>query len=277
MPKSVTGLTDWLPRKMIFNYQQAIANSRWVITHNLGVNPIISVFVNQPIQGNPDNTIEITPDDITIVDDNTVILEFNRSWSGTAQLVGRQSDPDLLNPLQFITVEATEQPLQQFSSSGEITIATLAQISQPTIQLSIRYTGSTGAPIVRYGVDDQTALNSPWNDFNRVLIKGKIYIVRSFNAIIPEMASGVVTNGANFQFIEIDKLGTNTFEAIQPTEVLILLASSPYQNVDKIRDQYIDVTSITDTTNPFGLSYNNGEFFADPLTFQTVYPLIRSV
>ncbi len=278
LPDDVSGLDNWIQRKVLHNHTQAIERDEWIIEHNMGVYPSVSVFVDRPIEGDLDNREEIQPEDIIIVDDNTILLRFDRPWSGIAQLVGRQSDPDLLQPFAR-EVAVTEQPYQ-FSLSGEISIATRINTvgENPSISLTLEYDTSSGTtPSVLYSADDQPSINSAWVDYNRVVINGKIYTVRSFNGLVTEMTTGVINSGATFRFTSIDEDGDQTFRDIEPGEVLILLSTDPYQIVDKIQDRFIDVTNITLEQNPFGFYYDNGEFFALENVATPVYPLIRSV
>lgn len=279
LPEPVSGLLDWQQRRILYNHQQVIAREEWTIEHNLGVFPVVSVFVDRPTQEDPENREEITPVDIVPVDKNTIKLVFDRSWSGIAQLIGRQSDPNLLEPFDRAPPPSQEQQLIQMSSGGEITIATKISDTgtEPVIQLNVRYVGASTVPDILYGADDQPSLLSPWNDFNRVLIGGKLYTVRSFNGLIPEMTTGAISNGASIRFVGIDRNSDNNVEDILPGEVLILLASPPFENVDKRRDVFVDVTDVTEENNPFGFAYNSGEFFVDTQVIETTYPPIRPV
>lgn len=278
IPDDVSGLDNWTQRKVLHNHTQAIERDEWIIAHNMGAAPIVSVFVDRPLEGNLDNREEITPTDVIYQTEDIVVLRFDRPWSGIAQLVGRQSDPNLLRPFE----RAAEQVVSaaQITASSEISVATLvsADNANPAISFNIQYDTSTGtAPTINYVADDQPSTNSPWVDFNKVVVKGKIYTVRSFSSLVPEMTTGVINNGSTFRFTEVDWIGDQSFTSIEPGQVLILLASSPYQVVDKQRNQFIDVTSVTETQNPFGFYYDSGELFADEGIVQTVYPLIRSV
>jgi len=280
IPDPVSGLDDWKSRKVLHNHAQAVERDEWIIVHNMGAVPIVSVFVDRPIEGNLDNREEITPDDIIIVNDNTIRLVFSRSWSGIAQLVARQSDPDLFKPTIREAVEV-ESPIQ-FSSGGEISIATRIGSFNATsaISLEVEFTTPSGiTDTVQYSIDTEPSLASPWVDYDQgVIVKGQIYSVRSFNGIVPEMTFGAIGSGSTFKFTGVDSSGgTGTPSPIATGDILVLLAGSPYQPVDKILNQYVDVTDVTSEKNPSGFYYNNGEFFVVPEVPRDVYPLIRSV
>jgi hypothetical protein len=274
LPDPVDGLDDWIQRKVLYNHTQAVERDEWIITHNMGTYPIVSVFVDRPIEGNLDNREEVTPTDIVIVNDNIITLKFERPYSGIAQCVGRQSDPDLLRPYERV-VETTADA-EQFSSAGIISIATLSH--EPVVTLNVDYDTADGSvPRIQYSIDDQPSIGSPWLDFNQVIIRGKKYTVRSYQGVVPEMTTGVISSGSTFHFANMDKTNTQVFEDIFPGEVYILLSDSPHERIDKKRNVLIDVTSVTATKNPFGLYYDSGEFFAQPYIIENVYPPIRSV
>jgi len=284
-PDSVLGLDDWRQRKVLYNHIQTIARNTWIVKHNLGTFPSISVFVNIPIEGNPDNIEEILPDDTKVVDDDNIILTFNRSWSGLAQLVARQSDPNLLKPFTRI-VDTSKEDLQQISKDGEIAIATrISSVGEcENIELSTLYS-TTQNTIVNHTYtqvnDNTTNSSSPWFDFDSVVIKGKIYTVRSFDGIIPQMFDETIGSGSTFRFTGITQDATcsplGTSRNIQQDEVYILFASKPFEIVDKLTTQYIDVFDVTDSENIFSLIYDSGEFFSQKNIIQETYPPIRSV
>lgn len=276
LPDSVSGLNDWQQRKVLFNYEQVIERDEWIIEHNLGSYPAVSVFVNYPTENDPTNQEEITPDDIIIDNEDQITLRFQRPYSGVAQLVARQSDPDLLRPVEREAEQVA--PPVQLSVSGEITIATLtSSLPNPTISIRTKYTTTIDTQeLATYNIDDQPTLLSPWVDYDRIVVRGRVYIVRSYAGLIPRMTDGTIDSGSTFQFVGVDPLGSNSFQEISNRQVLILLASSPYDVVDKNKTQFIDVTSVSDTENPFAFYYDTGEFFAQANIVQSVYPPIRS-
>lgn len=283
-PDSVEGLDDWRQRKVLFNFEQAIERDEWTIVHNLGNSVNVSVYVNRPTEDDPDNRDEIEPDDIVIISPDEIRLVFSRPYSGIAQLIARASDPQLLNPT--VTTQVAAAAAQQISNEGEITIATkIATIGAKTnigVQLSYTTPQET-VQVVDYTVDDAPSLLSPWNDYDRVIIKGSVYTVRSFSGIVAAMATGVIGNGSTLLFTGVDPdaagspASTIEYRAPEKDEMFLLLASSPYSAVDKITTQIIDVSQITETNNPFALAYDTGEFLANASVLQTIYPPVRSV
>lgn len=290
IPDPVTGLDDWKQRKVLHNHTQAIERNEWVIEHNMGVIPSVSVFVARPIQGDPDNKEEITPIDIVALSDNILKLVFDREWAGTAQLVSKQSDPNLLQPTIRTVVE--EETAFQISNLGEISIATrinsaepTQDLSEPIISLLVGYSSTVGGVLEElYSADDQPSLLSAWQGsaYDRIVVNvnsaRKPFVVRSYNGITPNMTAGNIDSGSTFKFVGVDPVGDgNNFRPIEKGEVLILLATSPYDIVDKVLDQYIDVYDVSDENNPFGFFYNNGEFFATTDIITSVYPPILNI
>ena len=270
-PDDVIGLDNWQQRKVLFDYEQAIERDQWTIEHNLGNSVNVSAFVNQPTEDDPENLVEIEPDDIIVISADIIKLIFSRPYSGKAQLVARASDPQLLQPK--ITEEDESVTSHQISSTAEISIATL--VTNQDINLEVTYrTPQETTVVTTYVLDDQPSLLSPWVSVNQVVIKGKLYLVRSFNALFNDIPT-IVGNGSTFRFTAIDDNNNLTYRPIEKGEAFLLLASDPFTAVDKITDQVIDVTDVTEDVNPFSFAYDSGEFFSTSNPLQTIYPPVR--
>ena len=46
LPDQVAGLDDWRQRTVLYNHEQTIESDSWLVNHNLGTFPSVSVFVN---------------------------------------------------------------------------------------------------------------------------------------------------------------------------------------------------------------------------------------
>jgi len=284
LPDQVAGLDDWRQRKVLYNHEQTIERDNWIINHDLGTFPSISVFINVPTEADPDNQEEIIPVDTIIVDEDNIILTFESAVAGLAQLVARQSDPDLLRP--FVGLNITTEELQQLSLTGDIAIATrISTVGEPDdVAFGVEYTTTTNAIITTtYTANDsELGTNSAWSDIDKVIIKGKTFTVRSFNGLdgVTEFTDETIASGSTFKFNSITTVvgsPTNTTRTIAQDEVYILIASDPFDNIDKITTQYIDVFDVTSSDNNFTFVYDTGEFFADKEIIQDTYPPIRSV
>jgi hypothetical protein len=254
----------------------------------MGVVPVVSVYGDRPIEGNEDNRVEVTPTDINVIDDDTLQLVFDRPWSGIAQLVARESDPDLFNPIA--RAEEVIVNDYQLTLGRELTIATeIGSVgTNETITLNVEFTSPAGpVTTVSYVVDNQPAQvltdddgtpisGSPWIDYDRVIIKGKIFDVRSYNIFDTALDTALIAPGTTVRVTGIDPLGGASFRELREGEVLILLASDPYNVVDKINDQFIDASHVTDTQNTFSLYYST-ELYAKLNIVTTIYPPIRNI
>lgn len=290
-PPDVAGLDNWQQRKVLHNHDQTIERMEWNIIHNMGTFPSVQVFVDRPIEGNEDNREEIFPTDIIIINKNSLTLTFDRPWSGIAQLIARSSDPQLLQQREFPTpTPETGAVGYQLSNNGALTIATRTVDpeygieSDPTfIELELTYITPEGNEVpITYTVDNQPSINSPWVNYNQVIIKGKVYTVRSFNILVPEITNPIpdIVNNSNFRITGIDRTVVGgspdtPIRSLYTGEAFILLATSPYTIVDKVNNQVIDPSLVTSTNNPFSLFYNLGEVYADISIAQTIFPPVR--
>jgi len=272
IPPDIVGLDNWQQRRVLYDHEQTIERTSWTITHNLGTLPTVFVYVKRPTLDDPNHLEEITPQDIIVNDVNTITVVFDRAWSGVAQLVARQSDPHLLQPI--VVTETTIVPPLQVSNNGEITIATRSATNYVGIELTYSTTqGDT--KILSYAVDNQPSINSAWSDYDKVVVKGKVYTVRSFDGVTADMTSGDISTGSTFTFSHLNPTdgGSTGYRDIQPSEVILLLSSSPHETVDKITTRFVDVAVVTD---PFALYYDSGEFYVVDSAVQSVYPPIRT-
>ena len=265
LPKNVIGLRNWQQRKVLYDHIQSIEKTQWTIEHNLGTFPVISVYTEQQI--------EITPTSTDILDSNTVILTFDRPVSGIAQLIARSSDSDELLDNISSTEETTKSI--QLTNNGELTIATLIEgVVNPVIDVVVDYdTSQNLTSTITYAADNQPSLDSPWSNVDTIIVKGKLYTVRSTNIIVPEMTTSSINNGATFKFVNVDGIDV---DQLKNNQVILLLATPPYEIYDKITNQYIDIKSVSDTENQFSFYYNNGELFALLTLTQNIFPPIRS-
>lgn len=296
IPDEVAGLDDWIPRRVLYNHTQTIANSVWIIPHNLGTFPSISVFADRPLTDDETNREEITPGDVQIIDPNNLLLRFDRPRSGIAQLVARSSDPQLFNPVPTAATETI--PSIQISSSGRVVFATRVKPEWNATSFGVQLEFASGgqSAIVAYTADSDASAVTAWAGSDRVVIRGKSYQVREFEGVAAEMITGVVLNGNTFRFRgfdfnkNVDAGGNLSYEyqvdptdaaagspfvSVLPSEVYILLASPPYDTADKITNQVIDITQITKSVNPYAMYYDSGEFYASESVLTSVFPSIR--
>lgn len=205
IPDDVNGLDNWQQRHVLFNHEQAIKSNIWTIKHNLGTFPSISIFVDKPTSDDLLNQEEIIAQDVEIVSPDITILHFDRAYSGIAQLVARSSDPQLLQPITITDSQLTDDPVQ-ISNGSRIAFAT--QLSKfgtgSKFNIVLEFTNSTGAKFLFSYSSSLTLNGTGWSDTNRIIFKGKVYIVREFIPLINEMITGLIDNGTTFRVRSVD-------------------------------------------------------------------------
>lgn len=271
------GLDDWVQRKALVNHTQSVARDQWAIEHNMGVFPSVQVFIDAPTETNPDNQIEIIPDDIQLIDENNINLVFSRNVSGIAQLIARETDPDVFNTAVAVT-ESSTVPFQ-VTANTQLTIANLVtKEADPSFTISYQveyFPPDSISIIIDYVADPTPQIESPWSGEDTVIIKGKVYRVRSFDILIPQMTDGTIGSGSTLHITNVDFNDGNGFVPIIPGDAYLLLSNDPHTNFDKIEEQLIDPTSVTPTDNTFAFGLDQGEIITDPVVINTIYPPIR--
>lgn len=289
-PPRVPGLTDYTPRRVLYNHDQAVGAREWFVEHNLGVAPAVEVLVDRVTDSGESFTstpcavrdtdssttslIETTDFQVTITGPNTLTITFDDPESGLAQCIARSSAP--------VVVEeevVTEAAATQLTATGSfLTVATRNDTitSGSSVDFEVKYTapGSTTPTTVTYTAPPTTSSDSPWNDFDNVQIAGKTYQVRSFDAFVSGMSDGTIPDGSSFYFNRINDGGLRT---IQSGEVIILLALDPYANVDKVQDRIIDVSRVTSENAALSLFHSDRELFAFTSIITSTFPPIREV
>lgn len=225
----VVGLKNWVQRKVLFNFTQGVANTQWVIQHDLGTAPSVVVYINQPTVSNPNNQVEVLPQEIVYNTDDQLTLIFSTAYSGIAQCIARSSNPDILSPRPTPPV-VTTPPTVQLSNQGIVTIATrVLTIGDPTnVSISLAYTlGSSTSPTdITYIASNVPSDLSPWSDTSSVVVRGKTYTVRTFNVQTAQTTSGQVSDNSSVQLLSINSTGQFNIPvvsvALQPTNQFVV-------------------------------------------------------
>lgn len=279
IPADVVGLDNYQQRRVVYNHTQQRLSNEWIIPHNLGTSPSVSVFVDTPTSADPNARTEVIPQDLVTVSADVVRLVFTTPQSGIAQLVARSTDPQLFQPT-FVADD--DNTLVQITNNSTLTLATRVDdngIEPATVRLQIIYTtpNSINVPfdVTLDGVPDAV---SPWSQTDRALVRGKLYKVRSVDPISAAIQSGLVPEGSTFRITGIsrDEFAT-VISPVQEKTAFILLAQSPYGGVDRIFDQAIDLIDISITSATKQVILENLDLQATAATVQTIHPLIRSL
>ncbi len=266
LPDPVAGLEDWIPRKILHDHTQNIKRNEWVIEHNMGVIPTLDVFIDTPTAADPDARTEVQPDEVVIIDVNTVKLVFSVAQSGIAQLIGRQSDPLQLSR-QTITEEVTE-PDQQITVNRYLMLAVASELNINSVGLF--FSASGFSEVVEFPILNTIPNGSAWENTSRLIINGKIYNVGPLFVSDPRMDSGEIPSGSTLKFI--DPVTDLPYEANQ---IKIIYSEAPFERADRVFNKVIDVANVTDTINQFGFFLDNRQLFAKPQTIQSIFPSIR--
>lgn len=266
-PPEVEGVSDWFQRNVLYTHQQPIRSDTWVVNHNLQNIPILHIFVTRETAAG--TTLE--PYDnvtTTIVDANTLIVHFPSAQSGQVQCVSLVSK-NVVNYTSRALQPETSIPAS--SSTGEITIATLA--TDALVDIQIKFSTAVGTTAEYVGIDDVPSIQSAWAGVDAIIVNGRRYVVRSFNIVNGSTASlfstGVIPSGTSFTISKIN--GTQ----ILPNQVLILLSNPPHTFADRIYDKCID-TALVNTSAP-ELYYTAGTAEALSTIVRPTYPLILVV
>jgi len=290
-PSAVSGLIDYSPRRVFFEFQQAVASSVWEVKHNLGVAPAVSVYLDDGSgnlnQANPDDFV------VNIVDDDNLTITLPFAQKGTIHCVARSSVPRKVKP------EPATVASFQVTTSGTITLAIptkyietnvsgpsgniIHELEFTTVRLEVEITKPNEEPVLcvetcEAVLDDVT----PWAFWNKVLIrKRRNYLVRTKN-ISEFLSIGIITanntlpNGTLIRFLRMEIEGVIALSPIESRYLFFLLSQEPYQSIDKIRNKLIDVGELLNTDDQFFV-YRDGELFAKETAIEKTYPKIEKV
>ena len=81
----------------------------------------------------------------------------------------------------------------------------------------------------------------------------------------------MLPDGSSFYFSQVDS------RAIQTREIIILLAQSPYANVDKITNQLIDVSTVNASNAELAFFHQDRELFAFTPIITSTFPQLREI
>lgn len=272
IPPEVAGIQDWFQRALLYTHTQTIASNSWTITHNLGSIPIVHVFTNQMVNGKL-TPVEIPQPPTTIIDSNTIRISFPEAVSGVAQLEALASR-NYTNSATTVAASPAAN-IQVSTNTGVITIATLDNAPNITLTLTYAIPNQNFVTISYNNVTITPDANSPWADISRVYIGGVVYHVRSFNIINHSAALNAFVSG------QIPPQGCPIYigSALAATtnkgSVLLLEANTPFASVDKVIDQYVDLSAETMTSN--NVVYSFGKVYAKPAASLSIYPYISVV
>lgn len=285
-PTFVEGLANFTPRRALSTYSQTLPSDSWEVTHNMGVLPATFVYTRDN-----DNRITYLKDEeytVTAEGKNKIVVKFDQKYRGVIQCVSRSTVPQIPNTLP------SPDTTFQVSSKGILTIAVpkyITYTSGPNVgqtlnvcvpNNSVKIDIEISKPNEESFVCTESVPNildnrSPWNAWNEITVaKRKNYCVRTIDILKMKvfgtaiLKASDIPNGTRMRFLSID-YGDGIRKAINTRSVLALLAKSPYQYVDKIQDQIVDIGEMTGST-PDYFVYIDGELHIDNSLVEKTYP-----
>lgn len=287
-PPDVIGVTNYIQRNVIYNHRQSITDSEWFVQHNLGANPSVQVLVNrsEEINGEIINyELEIEPEQITLHNNNSLTIKFNRAESGLAQCIARSATKT--NTTTATTVVQEEKYIQA-SVSGILTIG--IEVDSTEFPDGSTSPGSKLVRIYYLGREDLTpaafetavygtyeaksppAATSSWSDVDRVFVNGKAYKVYTIDIGDPVDQVGA-PSAATVTFQQGNEV--QDFPYDQARDMVVLLSKPPFANIDKIKNR-IFRPSWSETPNQTleSFIFANGEIAVADSIAEKVFPPI---
>lgn len=292
-PTIQPGLDNYTPRKAYAQHIQALSNVRWTVDHDMGVLP--AVYVYFPDENGKYIQQDVNSFRVEALNSNTIYIHFESPQKGIAQCVARSSEtvkPDTYEP---------EEKSRQVSAKGVITIGVpryLTQISPlpsaitvnvpydlcvqgSKIKLEIEVTRPNEEPSVCFQeLDNHIDVRSPWNGWTSIHLEARrdyclrtaaVLKLRSFGRA--DLVADDIPNGTRIRFLRID-YGTGVPQKIPSRGLMMFLADSPYEYIDKDKDNVIDVGELVGES-PDYFTYIDGELYLPERLIEKTYPIIE--
>lgn len=263
---AVEGVDDWFQRRALYNHEQKVPTTKWIIPHGMGIIPLIQGFIHVEDEVTHKLSLVETNKFSVVSDAYKSVLTFDVPHSGTAQCISTSST-SVAKPVDLPV------SFRDITHLGELTIATLN--SDPSINITVRYSNTnTGefTDVVYKSVDSVPSVLSPWAGSSNILLGGKKYYVRSFNIVTSPGGDAFFRLGsttASGSSVSFPQIGTTYSSNI------ILLSTYPHSVADRVTTEYIDIAS-TNTSN-VSLALSNGELKADSAIIRSTFPPIITV
>lgn len=296
-PSYVEGLDNYIPRRAFFEYSQTLPSNSWLVSHGMGTVPSVAVYIIQS-----DSAMELLDNSeysLTIVDNNSILIEFEKNVKGIVQCVAKSTVPLLPSviPVEIELVKASTDGIITFAVPKFITQLRGYAPTPPTsttlpinlcedttpIQIEIEVTKPNEDPFICFeDVENFTTTKSPWFGWKEILINSRRnYCTRTldlkklkvFESI--GLISGEVPNGTRIRFLRID-YGSGRKEEIPSRGLLMLIANYPYEYVDKEKGKLIDVGELIGDNLGYFI-FQDGDIFLNGVNVEKTYPNISRV
>jgi hypothetical protein len=287
-PSPQIDINDYYPRKFLYIHNQPTNAYEWKVFHNLSVIPTLSVY--KSVDG---EMVKVDQDQYTvnIIDKDSLSIKFDTKKYGIVHCISKSSIPavpKLLPPVE---------ELNQVSSDGAFVFAVPEYITKTdtdyavpfdtfyrNIKIYIRVIKPNAEPIDCFEELNGNLNATPWNGWETILVRNRrVYNTRAkridkFQTFFDVGDEGI-PDGTLLQFLKIDYGDYAHIEEegrdIASRGLFVLLSSAPYESVDKVRDNLIDVGELIDSDYPYFI-YNKGEFYTQPTNLEITYPDIRN-
>lgn len=198
-----TGLKDWLPRRVYFKQEQAVAIRQWKIEHNLGTNPSLQIHIHLA----DGSLIETSDYEFEYISPFEISVTFTEPRSGIAQCFARSSVDD---EKREIILTQTSDEIEQLNITGNniLTLAVPPSISFDNIKIG--FISSVTNNLVYFEPIEftvPTSSLSPWwkqtavgVDYSKVFFSGKTWNVITARLDDDINAEDSITDGSTFFF-----------------------------------------------------------------------------
>lgn len=284
-PTDASDLDDYTARRAFVEFEQNILSNTWKIQHDMSVFPAVTVYLDV------DGVVsELPPDEYTInlITNNSLEIVFSEPKKGIAHLVARSSVP--LEP----TTQIDPDNLFQLSNDGIITFAVPKFVIHSSTMLPIDLQNQEVEVEICLEIPDQEPIvcieqlpaelstDSPWVGWDEILVrKRRNYYPRTKNILDfnvfedSTLTLDDIEDGTKLSFKRIN-FGDGVYRKIESRALFILLAKTPFEPIDKILNQLLDVGEL-ESENPDYLIFNNGNLFADNSAIESIYPDISRI
>lgn len=269
-------------RKIFFPFTKDIPSKRWVVEHNLGNFPAVSVFVETDGGFNireADSSEYVRKD----IDKNTLEILFDGNETGKVHAVSRSISEQDVPQSTFLENSINISP------NGTLSVAVLSKAfgevsTDPLNPMDVKFDVSIKEPNEEeiFCVEDFNGANiSPWSDYLGMSFrKRRNYIIKTVNLLdlkviqqkydslddIPELTE--------FKFNNISYNGS-PFSPIRSKNALLLLSSPPYTKSDKVLDRVIDLGERNVEEDGRKYVFSGGKLLAVEEDVERVYPPIE--
>ena len=231
-------LTDKIKKSSLYNRNVSVPRITWKINHQMRAFPLPVVMVDRPTTSNPNYQIRKEPAEIKYLDENTVLLTFDRAESGSVQLVAFESIRSAQSTVDNTTI-TTRRVSYGTGNRTTLTIAIRPGFGAVNIPVSVKITTNNKAIIYQeWHASSSLTINSPWRSYSSVVIGGYEYELRDLTAMVSS-----IPNGSTVELISINDTAVKDYDM---DTVLVLLSVSPYGIFDlNLREAFIPTGQMT--------------------------------